>query len=885
MTTELPKTFNPEEIETRWYSYWEENGLFHADPSVDSEAYSIVIPPPNVTGLLHMGHALNNTLQDICIRFKRMDGFNVLWMPGTDHAGIATQNVVEKQLAQEGLTRHDLGREAFIERVWQWKENYGNVIIHQLKRLGASCDWVRERFTMDEGLSRAVKAVFVGLYNEGLIYKGNYIINWCPRCATALSDLEVEHEEHDSSLYYVRYPLKDRDGFITVATTRPETILGDSAVAVHPEDERFGKLVGEMCRLPVMDRDLPIIGDEYVQREFGTGALKITPAHDPNDFEIGLRHGLEQISVMDEAGRMNELAGKYKGQSAMECRKNIVEDLDKAGLLEKIEPYKHMVGHCQRCRTVIEPSISKQWFVKIKPLAEEAMRVVREGKTRIVPAKWENDYFVWMENLRDWCISRQLWWGHRIPAYYCQDCGEIMVDFEQPEKCSKCSGSRFEQDTDVLDTWFSSALWPFSTMGWPEKTPELAKYYPTSLLVTGFDILTFWVSRMLMMGVKFMGEVPFKDVYIHALVRDIDGRKMSKSLGNVIDPLEVIDEYGADAFRYALAAFAAQGRDIKLSKDRIEGYRNFMNKIWNASRFVFMNLDDDSHASGVPANGSLSVVDRWILSRLMKTIRAVRENIETYRFNEAAGAVYQFLWHEYCDWYLEWIKGDLYHPETPADRKRVQSVMIEVLKQTVQLLHPFAPFITEELWAALPGTEGSVMYSAFPSADGERIDDDAEAEVTLLMGIVGGIRNLRSEMNVPPGIKTPVTLIPASEQEEALKRHSELINALARTGELTVDASAKRPSMAVYALVDRVEIHMPMEGIVDLEKEEARLMGELEATEKDVSGTLKKLANENFVQKAPESVVEGVRQKAEELKLKKEKIQEGLSRIRTALKK
>ena len=640
-----------------------------------------------------------------------------------------------------------------------------------------------------------------------------------------------------------------------------------------------------MCRLPVMDRDLPIIGDEYVQREFGTGALKITPAHDPNDFEIGLRHGLEQISVMDEAGMMNELAGKYQGQSAMECREHIVEDLKKAGLLEKIEPYKHMVGHCQRCRTVIEPSISKQWFVKIKPLAEEAMRVVREGKTRIVPTKWENDYFVWMENLRDWCISRQLWWGHRIPAYYCQDCGEIMVDFEQPEKCSKCSGGRFEQDTDVLDTWFSSALWPFSTMGWPEKTPELAKYYPTSLLVTGFDILTFWVSRMLMMGVKFMGDVPFKDVYIHALVRDIDGRKMSKSLGNVIDPLEVIDEYGADAFRYALAAFAAQGRDIKLSKDRIEGYRNFMNKIWNASRFVFMNLDEDSHSLGVPSGESLSVVDRWILSRLTKTIQAVREHIEAYRFNEAAGAVYQFLWHEYCDWYLEWIKGDLYHPERPDDRKRVQGVMIEVLKQTVQLLHPFAPYITEELWEALPGTEGSVMYSVFPKAEDARIDEGAEAEIELLMGIVGGIRNLRSEMNVPPGIKTPVTLIPDADHEEALKRNSELINVLARTGELTVDASAKRPPMAVYALVDRVEIHMPMEGIVDLEKEEARLMSELEAVEKDVSGTVKKLANENFVQKAPANVVEGVRRKAEELKLKQEKIQEGLSRIREVLKK
>lgn len=883
MTRQLPKTYSPQEIESKWYPYWEDKGLFRADALSDRPAYSIVIPPPNVTGSLHMGHALNNTLQDACIRYKRMDGFNVLWMPGTDHAGIATQNVVEKQIEQEGLTRHDLGREAFVERVWQWKETYGGVIIHQLKRLGASCDWSRVRFTMDEGLSRAVRAVFVRLYQDGLIYKGDYIINWCPRCTTALSDLEVNHHEHAANLYYIRYPLVDMEGFVTVATTRPETLLGDTAVAVHPEDERYRHLVGKSCQLPLMGRVLPIIADSYVQPEFGTGALKITPAHDPNDFEVGLRHGLERVRVIDDHGVMNDQAGGYAGLDRDVCRKEVVEALEAQDLLEGIEPYRHMVGHCQRCHTVIEPTLSKQWFVKVKPLAEEAIRAVREGDTSIVPKKWKNDYFAWMENIRDWCISRQIWWGHRIPAWYCLECGETTVAIEAPEVCNACQGSRFEQDSDVLDTWFSSALWPFSTMGWPDRTKELEVYYPTSLLVTGFDILTFWVARMLMMGLKFMGDTPFREVYIHALVRDIEGRKMSKSLGNVIDPLAVIDEYGADAFRFALAAFAAQGRDIKLSKERIEGYRNFMNKLWNATRFVLMNLDDTPPEQGSPRDGDLSVMDRWIWSRLTRTIQEVREGLDSYRFNEAAGAIYQFLWHEYCDWYLEWIKPDLYRPRTAEDRARVQGVMLEILTQVVQLLHPFSPFITEEIWQALDRTEDSVMVSEFPRAEPSFVDPEGEAEVRLVQGVVGGIRNLRAEMRIPPGMRIRAVVIPSEDKEDVFRRHASSIQVLAKVGELTVDARAPRPSMTVYALSEHAEIHLPVEGVIDLHKEEQRLQEELEDIGRELQATVKKLSSETFVQRAPVSIVNKVRLREEELEQKRKKLQAGVERIRSAL--
>ncbi|MGQ9859203.1 MAG: valine--tRNA ligase [Thermodesulfobacteriota bacterium] len=879
MVNKLPKAFDPKQIEAKWYSYWETQGLFRADPSKGGTPFSIVIPPPNVTGSLHMGHALNNTLQDICVRYKRMDGFNVLWMPGTDHAGIATQNVVEKQLAQEGLTRHDLGREAFIDRVWKWREVYGGHIIHQLKRLGASCDWSRERFTMDEGLSRAVREVFVRLYADGLIYKGDYIINWCPRCSTALSDLEVEHQEHDSRLYYVRYPLEEGEGFLTVATTRPETMLGDTAVAVNPYDARYTHLVGKRCRLPLVGRLLPIVADPYVQPEFGTGALKITPAHDPNDFEIGIRHGLEKIRVIDDVGRMNQNAGAFAGLDRDLCRQEIVEALSEQGLMEKVEPYQHKVGHCQRCHTVIEPTLSKQWFVKVKPLAQEAIKAVRDGRTRIIPAKWENDYFAWMENIKDWCISRQIWWGHRIPAWYCQDCGGVTVASLDPSACSSCGSQRLEQDSDVLDTWFSSALWPFSTLGWPDSTPELDFYYPTSLLVTGFDILTFWVARMLMMGLRFMGEVPFRHVYIHALVRDIEGRKMSKSLGNVIDPLEVIDQCGADAFRFALAAFAAQGRDIKLSMERVEGYRNFMNKLWNAARFVLMNLDGDAHPEerGAPTESTLA--ERWIRSRLARTIMEVRDHLDGYRFNEAAGAIYQFLWHEYCDWFLEWIKPTLYGKTSSEQKRRTQEVMVQVLRHVLQLLHPFAPFITEEIWQSLPGACGSIMNSRYPVADPGVLDPEAEREVELVQAVVGGIRNLRAEMGVAPGVQVAVVLIPPADKESSLKETGEVIRTLAKVGELKVDANSPRPSMAVYSIAEEVEIHLLLQGILDIDKEQERLSREKAQVDKELDTLRNKLGNEQFLQKAPGHVIQKARERLLELEGRSHKLADGIRRL------
>ena len=667
----MPKGYEPKEVEEKWYKYWEDRQLFRAEAKSDRKPFCIVIPPPNVTGSLHMGHALNNTLQDILCRFKKMQGYNVLWQPGTDHAGIATQNVVERELAAKGTDRHQVGREKFIELVWEWKEKYGGVIINQLKRLGSSCDWSRERFTMEEGLSRAVREVFVRLYEEKLIYRGDYIINWCPRCRTALADLEVEHEEMDSSLYYIHYRFKDRPGRLTVATTRPETLLGDTAVAVHPEDERYQGVAGSQVILPVLNKPIPVILDKYVDKEFGTGALKITPAHDANDFEIGNTHHLERIRVLDDGGRMNELAGPYRGMDRFECRERIVEDLKKAGLLEKIEPYRNAVGHCYRCKKMIEPLLSKQWFVKVGPLAEKAVAAVREGRTRIVPPNWELTYYEWMNHIKDWCISRQIWWGHRIPAWYCGKCGEVIVAREEPKTCPQCGSHHLVQETDVLDTWFSSALWPFSTLGWPDQTEELKTFYPTATMVTGFDILFFWVARMMMMGLHFMGDVPFRDVYIHALVRDAYGKKMSKSKGNVIDPLNVIDRFGTDAFRFTLAALAAQGRDIKLSEEKIAGYRHFVNKLWNSARLVLMNLDGDDPAKHGEAVHSLA--DRWVLSRLHQVSEEVTKALEEYRFNDGASLCYQFVWHEFCDWYLELAKEAIYS-ENGAALKSTLSV-------------------------------------------------------------------------------------------------------------------------------------------------------------------------------------------------------------------
>jgi valyl-tRNA synthetase len=707
----MPKGYEPNEVEGKWYKYWEDRGLFRAQAISPKEPYCIVIPPPNVTGSLHMGHALNNTLQDILCRYKRMRGYNVLWQPGTDHAGIATQNVVERDLASKGMNRHQVGREKFIELVWEWKEKYGGVILNQLKRLGCSCDWGRERFTMDEGLSRAVREVFVRLYEEGLIYRGDYIINWCPRCRTALADLEVEHEEMESHLFYIRYPFEDQEGSLTVATTRPETLLGDTAVAVNPEDESYRNLDRLTVRLPVLNRPLPVIFDRYVDKEFGSGALKITPAHDVNDFEIGNTHHLERIRVIDEDGRMNELAGPYEGMDRFECREKILDDLKEAGLLEKVEPYRHAVGHCYRCKSMIEPLLSKQWFVKVGPLADKAVEAVKTGRTRILPPNWELVYDEWMKNIKDWCISRQIWWGHRIPAWYCRECGEVIVARENPAKCDKCGSASPVQETDVLDTWFSSALWPFSTLGWPDVTDELRTFYPTTAMVTGFDILFFWVARMMMMGIHFMGDVPFRDVYIHALVRDAHGKKMSKSKGNVIDPLEVMGRFGTDAFRFTLAALAAQGRDIKLAEDRIQGYRHFVNKIWNSARLVLMNLSEEAE----PEEVDYSLADRWVLSRLHQVCREVAKSLDEYRFNDGANLCYQFVWHEFCDWYLELAKEGLYSAE-PSVRGSTLAVLVKVLKTILKLLHPFMPFVTEEIWQRLPDTGESIMATEFPRA-------------------------------------------------------------------------------------------------------------------------------------------------------------------------
>ena len=873
------KVYNPQKVEEKWYQFWEDKNLFRADEGSVRPPFCIVIPPPNVTGSLHMGHALNNTLQDVLARYKRMDGFNVLWLPGTDHAGIATQNVVEKQLAEEGTNRHKLGREAFVERVWKWKQEFGGQIIKQLKKLGSSCDWSRERFTMDEGLSLAVKEVFVRLYREGLIYRGDYIINWCPRCQTALSDLEVEHEQEQGHLYYIKYPLEDSKEYLVVATTRPETMLGDTGVAVHPEDKRYMKFIGENVILPLMNRRIPVIADGYVTQEFGTGALKVTPAHDANDFEIGRRHGLDVIRVIDDAGKMNTQAGRYAGQQRFQCRKEVVKDLNDLNLLKKIEPFLHNVGHCYRCKTVIEPMVSKQWFVRAETLARPAIEAVQKRATGIIPSVWESTYFEWMNNIRDWCISRQIWWGHRIPAWYCSDCGEVTVSVQPIDQCATCASSRVEQEQDVLDTWFSSALWPFSTLGWPEKTKDLEVFYPTSVLVTGFDILFFWVARMMMMGIKFMGDVPFKDVYIHALVRDADGQKMSKSRGNVVDPLVVIEKFGTDAFRFTLSAFAAQGRDVRLSEERLAGYRNFANKIWNASRFTLSNLPGyDPHRA--PGKMELTLADRWIISRVNRTIGEVRQGLDSYKFNEAASAIYQFLWHEFCDWYIELIKPVLYQEKDPEQKWVAQNILVRVLDIALRLLHPFMPFITEEIWQLLPGNEGSIMVAEFPKVQEGEVQPETEAEMGLVMGVIGAIRNLRSELNLPPS-KT-VEVILHSEKEDALdplRMNRVYIESLAHTGKISFQSAGEKPKAAATAIVEEIEVFLPLKGLINLDDEEKRIKKEISKVEEEMTRTNLKLHNEEFLGKARLEAVEKEKEKARTLAEKGAKLQEGLERV------
>jgi len=880
MAEQWEKVYDPKRVEEKWYKFWLEKGYFRAELGSPKEPFSIVIPPPNITGSLHMGHALNNTLQDILVRFQRMKGHNCLWMPGTDHAGIATQNVVERELANEGLDRHQLGREEFIKRVWKWKEKYGGVIINQLKKLGSSCDWSRERFTMDEGLSQAVREVFVRLYEEGLIYRGDYIINWCPRCHTALSDLEVDHHEIPAHLYHLRYPLEE-GGHVEVVTTRPETMMGDTAVAVNPKDKRYKNSIGKFVILPVVNRRIPIIADAYVDPEFGSGALKITPAHDPYDFEIGQHHNLEAVTVIDGEGHMTPEAGPYEGMERFQCRDRIIEDFQRDGTLLKIEDYNHSVGHCYRCKTMVEPFLSKQWFVRTKPLAEPALKAVQEGRTRIIPPMWERTYFDWMQNIRDWCISRQIWWGHRIPAWYCDDCEEVTVAREEPTKCAHCGSAKLRQETDVLDTWFSSALWPFSTMGWPDATEELKLFYPTSVLVTGFDILFFWVARMMMMGLKFMGAVPFRDVYIHALVRDMEGQKMSKTKGNVIDPLVMIEQYGTDAFRFSLAAFAAQGRDIRLSEERIEGYRNFANKIWNAARFSAMNLEDyqDDQQGIDPAQ--CSTPDKWILARLNRVTAEATRALDEYRFNEGAQLIYHFIWHELCDWYLELIKPYLYH----ADKTRraiTQKTLVYVLDKTLKLLHPYMPFITEEIWQQLPHSGESIMMADYPEVRPELVDDEAAREMERIMGVITGIRNIRGEMGIPPLTMVDIILIAEDEViAEALKDHLEFVKDLARGKEARIMVQGERPRAAATALADGVEAFVPLEGVIeDPQKEQQRLTKELTKLLNDLELTQRKLANDSFLEKAPPDKVQKERDKLQEFSLLKEKLEQRLAIFR-----
>lgn len=864
----MDKVYDPHSIEKKWYADWLDKGYFTAKNDSGEGYFSMVIPPPNVTGSLHMGHALNNTLQDIVTRYFRMCGVNALWLPGTDHAGIATQNVVERELAKEGTDRETLGREKFIDRVWQWKKQSGGTIIEQLKRLGASCDWSRERFTMDEGLTRAVREVFVRLYNEGLIYRDNYIINWCPRCKTALSDLEAEHEDTQGSLYYIHYPLAQGEGYLTVATTRPETMLGDTAVAVNPDDPRYGRYVGQYVILPIVNKKIPIIGDSYVDVEFGTGALKVTPAHDLNDFEIMKRHNLELIKVIDEDGNMNENTLHYQGTDRFECRGKIVEELNEKGFLEKIEPYAMGVGKCYRCKTVVEPALSLQWFLRMKPLAEPAIAAVREHRVRIIPEMWEKVYFEWMENIRDWCISRQIWWGHRIPVWYCTVCNEIIVSVDDPSECPKCGGA-LRQESDVLDTWFSSGLWPFSTLGWPLNTDDLKTFYPTSLLITGFDILFFWVARMIMMGLKFMGDVPFRDVYIHALVRDADGKKMSKSKGNVIDPLIIIDEYGTDAFRFTLTMLAAQGRDVLLSQERIEGCRNFVNKVWNASKLSLSFTGEEKPVH--TGKGSSFLPDRWIRSRTQRVITEVRESINGYRFNEAANSLYGFVWHEYCDWYLELIKPNLYGKVDRFDTGATRAVVYNTLQDILKLLHPIMPFVTEEIYQRLPGREiPSIMIAPFPAVDEAQIDGESEKMMETIMGIVDVIRNIRGETGIAPNIRIEA-VIRAGADEPLLREYEYYIKELGKVENLTF-IDGRGPDHSAVGVYKDIEVFVPLKDLIDVAKELGRIEKELARITEDSEKLMKKLGNEAFRQKAPAEVIAKNEVQHRELSAKKEKL-------------
>jgi valyl-tRNA synthetase len=912
----MEKAYEPKDIERKWYVSWENEGYFAPDNKKD-KPYSIVIPPPNVTGSLHIGHALNNTIQDILIRWHRMQGYSVLWVPGTDHAGIATQNVVEKAILKEGIARESLGRDAFVERILQWKEEYGGRIIEQLKRLGCSCDWSRLRFTMDEGLSRAVREVFVRLYKEGLIYQGDYIINWCPRCKTALSDIEVDYKEEKGYLYYLKYPIKkstvhsqqsivhgqqsivhsqqsivhsqqsivkESDSidyrlstidYIVVATTRPETMLGDTAVAVNPKDTRYKELIGKTVLLPIQNREIPIIADGFVNLEFGTGAVKVTPAHDGADFECGRRHNLPIIKVINESGIMNEESGHYAGLDRFACRKKLVEELKDTGFMEKIEDYTYQISHCYRCHTVTEPFLSKQWFVSMEPLAEPAIEAVRSGRCQFVPKSWEKTYFEWMENIKDWCISRQIWWGHRIPVWYCQKMQDarckmqngVIVSIETPNTCPYCGSSELIQDEDVLDTWFSSALWPFSTLGWPEETADLARFYPTSVLSTGFDIIFFWVARMIMMGLKFMGDVPFKKVYIHGLIRDAEGAKMSKSSGNIIDPIDVIERYGCDSLRFTLAILSGLGRDVIISEERIEGYRHFMNKLWNLGRFILMNLEDSDSKHQPFEYEPKTLGQRWIAAELSKLVEEVNHYLEEFSFNLATDRLYEFTWHKYCDWYLEIAKLELADQE---ERRRTQYLLVKSLDIILRLLHPFIPFITEELWQKLPNNYGSIQTADWPQPFFS-CDSEDYKEMELIQSVITAIRGIRSNLKIPPKNKLEVIV---KSDSAILKKYVEYIIALAGLSQIIIDPEAIRPSQVAVSVASGIEVYVLLSGVIDIEEEKRRLSKRLSEVEESLEKARKKLQNPDFIQKAPDKEIEKEKNKEEKLLLEKKKILE-----------
>ncbi len=874
MAEELSKVYDPKAVEERIYNNWVDKGYFHTKVDKNKEPFTIVIPPPNVTGQLHMGHALDETFQDIIIRTKRMQGYAALWVPGTDHAGIATQIKVEENLRKEkGLTRHDLGRDEFLKLVWDWKEKFGNRIINQIKKLGCSCDWERERFTMDEGCSKAVREVFVNLYNKGLIYRGNRIINWCPCCTTALSDAEVEYAEQAGNFWHIKYPVKDSDQFVIIATTRPETLLGDTAVAVNPNDERYKDLIGKTLVLPLVGREIPVIADEYVDKEFGTGCVKITPAHDPNDFEVGLRHNLEQIKVLNDDATINAYGGKYQGMDRYEARKAMIADLDELGLLVKIEEHSHNVGQCYRCGTTVEPITSNQWFVKMEPLAKRAIDVVKDGDVSFIPERFSKTYMNWMENVHDWCISRQLWWGHRIPAFYCQDCGEMTVSKTDIDTCPKCGG-KVKQEDDVLDTWFSSALWPFSTLGWPEKTEDLDYFYPTSVLVTGYDIIFFWVARMIFSGLEHMNKEPFKHVYIHGLVRDSQGRKMSKSLGNGIDPLEIVEQYGADALRFTLATGNSPGNDMRFYMERVEASRNFANKIWNASRFVMMNLSVDKNE--IPDLSKLHIEDKWILHKFNELVREVTENLDKYELGIAVQKLYDFIWDEFCDWYIELVKPRF--AEMGDSNETAQKVLIYVLSNTLKLLHPFMPFITEEIWQALPHDGESIMISNWPEYNEKFVNPVAEQEMTVIMEAIKGVRNVKNEMNVPPSKK--VKLFVVTESADLFKQATAFLEKLASASEVDIrEHKAGIPENVVSVVNPKAEIFLPLDELVDKEKEIERLTKEKAKLIGEIKRVEGKLSNKGFTDKAPASVVEEERQKGEKYKAMLEKVLESLEKM------